>query len=69
MRLIGAHVLHTMIKVTVVSFLQRVFKDPGIHGFVIDILVLSGFITVYAAPRLRFQANPNIVSSSPSCSC
>ena len=58
MRLIGAHLLHTMIKVTVVSFLQRVFKDPGIHGFVIDILVLSGFITVYAAPVYAFKQIP-----------
>ena len=58
MRLIGAHVLHIMIKVTVVSFLQRVFNDPGIHGFVIDILVLSGFITVYAAPVYAFKQIP-----------
>ncbi len=58
MRLIGAHLLHIMIKVTVVSFLQRVFKDPGIHGFVIDILVLSGFITVYEAPVYAFKQIP-----------
>ncbi len=50
MWLIGAHVLQIKISLTVDSFLQRVFSGPGIPGFVIDILVLSGFITVFEAP-------------------
>ena len=58
MRLSGAHVLQIKISVTVDSFLQRGFSSPGITGFVIDILIPSGFITVNEAPVYAFKQIP-----------